>query len=670
MRWKWILCISIAVIFALFVTTYIILSSYDYNKFKPRITEIAKKYTGRDLTLAGDITLGIGFSPTLVVEDVAFQNASWGSRPQMAQLKRLEVQLALLPMLRGYINVRRLNIVNPDFLIEVDKDGKKNLDFDIPKKPERETTGDKTDDEVKAFFGFKEVRIEGGTILYNDHQIGKTTTINIEKLELNATKFGNPSEIDLKANYNKTSFQVTGTLGQLSGLMNPNEPWPLNLTVTAMDSTVSVAGTITDIIESKGIDLELSAKGSALANFQQITGKELPVKGPFEVSGHLTAPNLESVNIFKVSILLGDSVISGDVTITQKPPRPRIDAKLYSKNLDLRPFINQYKSSDKPETLSKKSDAKKKRVFSDEPFGLQALQKFDAEISFHADQILGFLTALDNININLNLQNGHLFIPLKANIGGGNHSSSLDLLATENHVNLTAKIISEKVNVGDMRRKLGITKDLEGILDLDINVTGQGNSVAALMSGLNGDVIAMLGEGKMPLKYLNLVGTDLKTSLTRLVNPYKKKIDRHHINCAVFDFNIKDGMAKSDVIMIDDPRKTLLSRGKINLKTEVLDFDIHTKPKEGIGTEKTGKLSINLGKLTRPFMLGGTLAHPTLRISKTRIAEIAGEALLGPAGWSYLLVSGSSGKDPCVAALKIAGKGTPETKTTSGKEKE
>lgn len=663
MRWKWILGISVAVIVAFFVTTYIVLSSYDYNKLKPRITEMAKKYTGRDLTLAGDIKLEIGFSPTLVVEDVAFQNASWGSRPQMAQLKRLEVQFALLPILRGYINVRRLNIVDPDIFIEVDKYGKTNLDFDIPKEPELETTGDKTGDEVKAFLGFKEVQVEGGTILYNDHQMGKTTTINIEKLELNAPKFSDPAEIDLKANYNKTSFQVTGTLGQLSGLMNPNEPWPLNLTVTAMDSTVSVAGNITDIIECKGIDLELSAKGSDLANFQQITGKELPVKGSFEVSGHLTAPTLESVNISEVSILLGESVISGDVTITQKPPRPRIDAKLYSKKLDLRPFINQYKSSDKPETLSKMSDAKKKRVFSDEPFDLQAFQKFDAKISFRADQILGFLTALDNVNVNLNLQNGHLLIPLKANIGGGNHSSSLELLATEDHVNLTTKIISEKVNLGEMRRKLGITKDLEGLLDLNINLTGQGNSVAALMAGLNGDFIAILGEGKMPVKYLNFVGADLKTSLTRLINPFKEKIDRNQINCAVFDFNIKDGMAKSDVFVIDDPRKTLLSRGKINLKTEALDFDIHTKPKEGIGTEKTGKFSISLSKLIKPFKLGGTLAHPSLKISATGIAKTI---LLGP----HLFVSLSSGKDPCVEALKIAGEGTPETKATSGKEKE
>jgi len=86
MRWKRILGISAAVIVAVIVTVYIIASSYDYNKFKPKTTDLAKQYTGRDLTIGGDIELGLSLFPTLVVNDVTFQNASWGTRPQMAQV--------------------------------------------------------------------------------------------------------------------------------------------------------------------------------------------------------------------------------------------------------------------------------------------------------------------------------------------------------------------------------------------------------------------------------------------------------------------------------------------------------------------------------------------------------------------------------------------------------
>jgi uncharacterized protein involved in outer membrane biogenesis len=672
MRWKWILGISVGVIIAVIITAYIIASSYDFNKFKPQITELAKQYTGRDLTLGGDIELGLSLFPTLVVNDVTFQNASWGTRPQMAKVKRLEVQIAVLPILRGDIHVSRLIVVNPEFLIEIDKSGKSNLEFDVPQKSEPKAVEDQAVDGRQDFLKFKEVQIEGGAVTYNDRQSGRTEAISIEYLKFESAEFGAPVNIDLKFTHNKTPFQITGDLGQLSGILNPDEQWPLNLTIAAVGSTVSIAGHITNIMEVKGIDLKLAAKGPDIANFQQFTGEPLPVKGPFDVAGHLSAPTLENFKISDIAILLGKSRIRGEIALNQKSPRPQINAKFHSQKLDLRPFIKQDSSGSQTETKDKKSETKSNKVFSAEPFDLQALHQVDAAVSFRADQILGHRIALDKFQLDLSLKNGHLIIkPLTTNIGGGELSSKLDLLAKENHANLTTKITANKINLGEMLKKLDIAQDLEGVIDLDINLTGQGKSVAALMAGLNGDVVAILSEGQMPVKYLNLVGADITTSLLKLVNPLEKKIEQATINCAVCDFNIKDGLAKSDIIMIDDPDKTLLSTGTINLKTEALDFGIHTKPKEGIGTKETGKISVSLSAITKPFKLGGTLANPSLGISPERTVETVGSALTGLGSLASLFVSVSSGKEnPCAAALKIAGPGTPKTTAKPGKEKE
>jgi hypothetical protein len=162
---------------------------------------------------------------------------------------------------------------------------------------------------------------------------------------------------------------------------------------------------------------------------------------------------------------------------------------------------------------------------------------------------------------------------------------------------------------------------------------------------------------------LNVLGGDLGKSLTQLINPFSEKIDRAHINCAVCDLNITDGAAKSDVIVLDDPRKTIVSKGEIDLRTEQLDFGIFTKPKEGIGTKETGKISISLSEITKPFKLGGTLAEPSLQIDPTRSVKTIGTALLGPAGIAYLLVSRSTGDEsPCAKALEVAGEGVVERK--------
>ncbi len=127
MRWKRIVGVAAFLFIAMIVAAYVILSTYDYNKFKPRIAKIVEDATGRALTLAGDIDLEVGLSPTLVVEDVSFQNATWGSRPELAKLKRFEIQIALLPLILKRIIVKRIILVSPDILVETDSSGKSKL---------------------------------------------------------------------------------------------------------------------------------------------------------------------------------------------------------------------------------------------------------------------------------------------------------------------------------------------------------------------------------------------------------------------------------------------------------------------------------------------------------------------------------------------------------------
>ena len=129
MRRKIILAILAGIILTCFLVVIVVVSTYDYNKFKPMITNIAKKYTGRKLTLAADIKVKLSLSPTLQVNNVSFQNAPWSSHPEMIRAKQIEVQLALIPLIKGNINVKRLTLINPDLMMEISKSGKTNLEF-------------------------------------------------------------------------------------------------------------------------------------------------------------------------------------------------------------------------------------------------------------------------------------------------------------------------------------------------------------------------------------------------------------------------------------------------------------------------------------------------------------------------------------------------------------
>ena len=162
MRWKWIFGIAVFLIVALIVGMFAILSSYDFNDLKPQIARMVKNATGRELSLKGDLELEIGLNPTLVIEDVSFRNVSWGSRPELAKIRRLEVQVAVLPLIRRIILFKRLILIEPDILIETNRAGKSNLEFETVKKREVAKSVEKAPAQGKSILSaltFNEIRI-------------------------------------------------------------------------------------------------------------------------------------------------------------------------------------------------------------------------------------------------------------------------------------------------------------------------------------------------------------------------------------------------------------------------------------------------------------------------------------------------------------------------------
>ena len=673
MRWKWIVGILTAAILAVFILIFIILSTYDFNKFKPRITSIAGEYTGRELEIAGDIDLAITLHPTLVVSDIAFQNAAWGSRRNMVTVKRIEIQVALLPLIRGEVRVENLHLVKPDYIIEVNKAGSNNMEFEVPEKRPADTQKEEPEDQVAAFFGFKDMTIEDGMVTFYDHRDESKDILMVQECIRKAADFRAESEMRFLGSYNNYPVKVRGKIGSLVNIFDPTQKWSLDLSVEAFKSQITVTGSILDVINLQGIDLKLAVKGEDLTRFEKVVQKPLPVGGPFTVSGHLVASTGDQFKVSDISLLVGNSGISGSVAVDQSAGKPNINAKLSSETLDLRPLVEQAGETESDDSKSTSAAQEKSdNVFPNTPLHMEGLHHMNAEIDFQAKQILLAKIALDNFETRAVLKDGRLTVDhLEAQIGGGRLESRLDVLAQNNQATANMEVTVNELDIGEMLKKLAIRDDLDGMLDLDINLASQGDSLAALMGGLNGDVVAILGEGKMPVKYFKLVGADFTSSLMRLINPFGKKIDRATINCAVCDFHIRDGLAETDVLMLDDPQKTLISDGKIDLKTERLDFGVTTKPKEGVGTEQTGKVSISFSNITKPFKLGGTLANPSLQIDVAGTATTIGAALLGPAGWAYLLLSGSSGKKtPCEAAIEVAGEGTPGVQEELGDDKE
>ena len=1008
MHWKRIIIIVALVIAALMVTGYAILESYDFNNYKPKIAQAVKEATGRELKIDGDIKVKLGLSPWVLFEEISFQNASWGSRSELAKIKCLKVQPALFPLIKGIIEVKRLILEEPDILLETDLSGKSNIEF--------KTDGQSSGAPPSPFF--KKLKIERGLLTYRDGESGKTYSLSIKKLSAALPDGESPIEVDFQSALNGRLFEVEGTLGSIRALIDPmkNSPielearyggasiiakgdirdafnvqgivltvaakgpsisefigvtgitdmpdigpfsleagltdsaeklsidkisleagsrelaeviikgsvedlltlqgvnldfmirgedltnirnlgapplyfqkafmvsgkisspanknyrisdlkivlgenkakgridlnftrkrprltallasrktvlgpfklalnlsgpadkleiekldlnfgseslvavnltgaikdlnllkgvnlnftargkdlanlekltgWPMPMKgafsafgkaiipaeriyklsdlkvllgnndiggsllldlsgrepeITAVLSSkkvdltglltsdneqlaairllsylepvkmklklichsdrlavedldinggteqlakIRLNGVINDLQNMDGMDLSFVLKGDDVANFKKVTGRPIPIKGTFIVSGQVGNLSAKAYKFSDLKVVLGENNFKGSVDLNFAGKRPRVVAALSSQKLDLRPILQRGDKSSHTADRKVELGGKKDKVFSSAPLSLGALKVIDGNFKMQAGQILLQRVALNNFTAEIILKDGHLTVnPIKSLIvGGGSVQGRFDLNPQGESAALEMEMKIDKVALGPMMRELGVEQTLEGMLDVKLNVNATGGSIAEMMAALRGDTIMVMGEGRIDKKYIEFLGADLKNSILRLINPFKHKTNYTEVNCFVSRFDIEDGLANCTALVLDTKQTTVIGDGEIDLKSERLNISIKPSPKKGFGIRGLVRISFSLSELTKPFKLGGTLADPSLAVDPTQTAitlgKLAGGLAFGPVGIAVVLADVSVGdKNPCLAAIEAAEKG-------------
>ncbi len=152
---------------------------------REQIKAEAKKATGRDLIIGSDLSLQLLPSVMVNMNDVRFANVEGGSRPNMVNLKELRMHLALLPLLSSEVEVREFVLVEPDILLEVDKNGRANWAFS-GSEPDAElgtaagsgaSGGDASQSVGLDSLRLGDVRLLDGRLEYRDYRSGTAETV-------------------------------------------------------------------------------------------------------------------------------------------------------------------------------------------------------------------------------------------------------------------------------------------------------------------------------------------------------------------------------------------------------------------------------------------------------------------------------------------------------------
>ncbi len=188
----------------------------DPNDYKDRVAAEVEARTGRELTIAGDLSLTV--FPWLGVRAGAMSLAqadAFAGDTSFASFEVAEARVRLLPLLfRGEVRVGRVALEGLDLNLEVDAEGNDNwsdiLEYgraDAAPADGRERDGfDPADLEIAGFV------LADARIAYRDAQAGTSYTIEGLNLTTGEIRIGAPIEVSLEASVASGVPQWRGTI--------------------------------------------------------------------------------------------------------------------------------------------------------------------------------------------------------------------------------------------------------------------------------------------------------------------------------------------------------------------------------------------------------------------------------------------------------------------------
>lgn len=326
------------IIVILTAAVYLYLYTYDYNKLKPLVTQEVEDATGRKLHLGGDFDLKFGLWPELVVTDVALANASWGSQPQMLEIETLQARVGLLPLLIKKVDVQFIHLDGVRVLLETGPDSETNWGLFSDGDPSNSPPAFKP-----TAIELDRLKIEN--LQFTSRGTGKEppTQLAISHLEIN--RLGNSDELTLtlRADYNGLPTTLSGKTGLVDALLG-HRRFPLQLSGNLADLAVNVNGSIDDVLQLQGIDVDARLSGNNLATLGPALEFKLPETKSFDVAGHLKG-STESLGLEINGNLSGDSIsiaINGSVANLIDISGVDLNLKSSGKNLAvLRPIVGE-----------------------------------------------------------------------------------------------------------------------------------------------------------------------------------------------------------------------------------------------------------------------------------------------------------------------------------------
>jgi uncharacterized protein involved in outer membrane biogenesis len=562
------------------------------NRHKHWIMAELERATGRAIRIDGDIALEPGRVARLRLTDAHLANAPWGSRPDMAHLRGLEAEVALLPLLSGRLQIERLTLTGADILLETDRTGQGN--WALPA-----LAADATGDDTTNRLTLANVALHDTRITWRNGRTATSHALRLKRAVLTTESLSAPLHVDVTGRWQDRRFAVAGEIGSVTALL-ADGPVLIAVAGRIAGTAFRVAGTAGEPPGRRGFVVNLAVEGKSLADLTPLIGVTAPAAGVFKIAGTARGDTRKLV-LDKLAGTVAGHRLAGTLSIHNRGPRPRIDGALQVARLDLGQWAPAW--HDRPGLLAVGGD----RVFSDRALPLAQMTAVDLRLRLRAGTVVAPWADLSDVDVGILLDDGALTLArLRAHLFGGPLDGAASLNMRERMPTMTLRLDAPWVDLRKLIDGAGLDGSPEGTAEFAAELTSQGRSLAAIMANLGGDV-------RFVVRDLN----DRSGAFDRFNREFGRIFDvllgsdaaLTDLDCVAGEFRIRDGKAEGRAAAARSGGVILGGDGQIDLAAERLDFRV--SPQAQVASFHGGR-SIRLrGHLADPKF------HPTFAIDRS-----------------------------------------------------
>jgi len=642
---------------ALAIVSAIVAALWDWNWFRGPVAAIASARMHRQVTITGDLRVHPwSWQPSATVDGVRVANPAWAGKADLADIDRIAVQIRLVPLFAGQVDLRLLEFDRPRVALYRDAEGRATWDFSDGAEP-------------NAPLRLPPIRkfvIDDGKVAFRDEDRKLTFngTVNAKE-QLGRPNRGFEMTGEGLLNAQRFTLQLTG--GPLLNI-DRNKPYPFDANVRAGETYVTAQGAVPKPFDLARFYMNATARGPDLADLYGLTGVPLPNTPPYSLHGRLS----RDMRLWKIDGIggrVGSSDLAGSLSVRSGKPRPFLTADLRTQKLvfpDLGALFGGARktsavASPKQIAVARVMQARE-RIFPEATLNFDRIRKLDADVTYNATTITQAPINLRSGQVHVKLDAGMLRAePLTLDLPQGRITGSIQLNGrTETAVtDLDLKLSNARLENLFPVRFQGAPPAVGAVVGR-VKLHGKGDSVHDAIGDADGEMLVVAPGGEFRRSLAELAGVDVIKGLGLL---FSKNQATTPLRCGVAHFTTRNGVMSADRLIVDTGPVLIDGGGVINLDAETLAFRVRGHPKK-----------FQLVRLLAPITLSGPILHPKPGVEKGQAIAQGGAALalatvLSPVAVLLPFVDAGLAKDANCASLLAQGRaeGAPvKTAAASG----